>query len=518
VRRDGNKPNNTGVFDVLRFGAASDGKALCTTALQGAIDACAAGGGGLVVVPPGRYLSGALFLRNNVHLHLSQGATLVGSPHFDDYPPIRNRWEGVERQTHASLLTGIDLQNVTISGEGIIDGQGMAWWDASSKTREIRVARKLPREAEHPPDAPLRWPCPRLINLIRCQRVLLDGLKLMDSPSVSVHLLYCQDVMVRGVRVGIFQALGVDGIIIDSSQRIRVMQCLLECGDCVAVKSGYNEDGRRVGIPSEDILVSNCNMMAGSGSGLAIGSETAGGVRNVSFTNSTVTRSRHGVSIRSPRGRGGGVERVRVSNVLFDDLIERAVRITNYYDSIQGEGMWAKPKDPAYSKERSYYPVTPGSPETDRTLRFPVDEGTPFFRDFEFSGLSVGTAEGVAYLEGLPERFITGVRLRDVVAPQVKSGVFCARINGLSIDHLVLGKPERPAVDAHQVQDLELHRLRCAEAPAKSPLVRLDGVLGALVHGCDVPVTGPRFVELQGPDNRNVTVDSNSVTAPASGS
>lgn len=495
--------------DVTRYGAVGDGKTSCTRAFQAAIEACAAAGGGTVWVPAGRYVSGALFLRSRVHLHLVAGATLAGSRRFEDYPPIDNRWEGVQRKTHASLITGIGVEDVTIDGEGTLDGEGMAWWDASIKTRELRVARKLPREADHPADAPLRWPSPRLINLVRCKRVVIAGLRMMDSPSVTIHLLYCDDVVVRAVKIGIFQALGVDGLIIDSSRRVRVMDSIFECGDCVSVKAGYNEDGRRIGLPSEDIVVANCNLMAGSGSGLALGSETAGGIRNVAMLNCVVTRSRHGVYIRSPRGRGGGVERVRVSNVVFDELLEDAIRITTYYDSIRGEGSWAKPADPKWNKAQSYYPSTVGSPETDRSLRMPIDEGTPLLRDFDFTGLSVGAAEAVAYLEGLPERFVTGVRIRDLVAARIKSGVFCARVSDLFLDHLTLGRLDQPAVVAHQVERLTVQRLRCAELARGAPAVRLDGVAGAFVRGCHLPVGDARVVELQGPDNHDVRVEGN---------
>jgi hypothetical protein len=295
------------------------------------------------------------------------------------------------------------------------------------------------------------------------------------------------------------------------------MDCALDCGDCVSVKSGYNEDGRRVGMPAEDIVVANCNMLAGSGSGLAIGSETAGGIRNVSMVNCVVTKSRHGVYIRSPRGRGGGVERVRVENVVFDELIERAIRISCFYDSIRGEGIWAKPEGPKWVNQKTYYPTTQGNPETDRSLSPPIDEGTPLLRDFDFSDLSVGAADGVAYLEGLPERFITGVRLHNVIAPRTRTGLFCARVDELAIDHLVVGKLEGPAVDAHQVQRLDIHRLRCAQTPpiAATPLVRMDAVSDAFLHGCDVATTPDRFVQLQGADNRAVTISDNRLDPPA---
>jgi polygalacturonase len=138
-----------------------DGKTLSTAGLQAALDACSAAGGGLVLVPPGRYLTGALFLHSNLHLHIAAGATLLATQRFSDFPTISGRWEGIERKTHASLLTGIDLENVSITGQGALDGQGPPWWEAYGATRRMRLERRLPREAEEPAGGAAAVPRPR---------------------------------------------------------------------------------------------------------------------------------------------------------------------------------------------------------------------------------------------------------------------------------------------------------------------------------------------------------------------
>jgi hypothetical protein len=487
------------IFDVTRFGAVGDGKTLSTAGLQAALDACKAAGGGLVLVPPGRYLTGALFLHSNLHLHIAAGATLLATQRFSDFPTISGRWEGIERKTHASLLTGIDLENVSITGQGTLDGQGPPWWEAYGATRRLRLERRLPREAEDPPEAPLRFPRPRLINLIRCQASLISGLSFREGPSWNVHLVYCQDVTIDGLNMAGLQAQDCCGIIIDSCKQVRIANCSLASGaDCIGIKSGYNEDGRRVGLPSEDIVVTNCNLTQSYAAGIAIGSETAGGIKNVAISNCVITNCKNGVNIRSTRGRGGVVERVRVSNVVMDRLESTALVMVQFFDSIF-QGI-ANPNEPRPGR----------TAETDSTIRAPVGPGTPTFRDIDFSGLTVGQVNDVGRLEGLPERFITGINIHDVSAPQAKGGLTLLRARDISISRLRLGQLERPALVARQVQGLDLDRLSCGSPGGPAPTVQLDNVADAFIHGCNVPAVAGSFVDQRGA-NRAVVLEGNRV-------
>src|SRR5262249_47370488 len=154
----------------------------------------------------GRFLSAALFLRSNVQVHMLPGAVMIASDRFEDFPPIDGRSEGIERKTYASLFTGERLENVSITGAGTIEGQGPRWWSAYNEVRIIREAHKLPREADNPPGAPLRWPRPRLINFIRCEAVTVQGITLINSPYWNVHLLYCQDVVVDSLKIVALEA------------------------------------------------------------------------------------------------------------------------------------------------------------------------------------------------------------------------------------------------------------------------------------------------------------------------
>jgi hypothetical protein len=490
-----------GAHDVTQFGAVGDGKTDATAAIQRAIDACAAAGGGVVLIPPGRYLSGALFLKSHIELHVARGAVLLASQRFDDFPLIDGRWEGVERKTHASLITGQDLENVAITGRGVLDGRGWPWWEAHKATRDLRLQRGLPREAENPPEAPLRWPRPRTINLIRCQGVSVADLTIRDGPSWSVHLLYCQDVSVSGLTVTGQETQGCDGVVVDSSKRVRIWGCSIGSGsDCIALKSGYNEDGRRVGLPCEDVVVSTCNLFASYGSGVAIGSETAGGVKNVTVANCVITNCRTAIYIRSPRGRGGVVERVRVSNLVVDHLSEAAIKLSHFFDSLRMEARFGEG------------PSEAGNVEVDRSIKPAPDVGTPEFRDIEFSGISIGETADVAIVEGLPERFIHHVAFRDLTALRAKAGISCQRAADVVISGLTVNPTIAPAVDARDVERLEVSRLRSSRPHPQLPAVRLENVAGSLISACSV-VTGPGgFVRREGQLNRGITEVDNSVT------
>jgi polygalacturonase len=492
------------LFDVKRFGAVADGKKPATRAFQQAIDTASAVGGGLVLVPPGRYLCGALFLRSNIHVHVSAGATLLASDRAEDYPPIQGRWEGIERKTHSSLFTGIEVENVAITGFGVLEGQGPPWWKANVATVNMRVERGLPRQADNPEGAPLRWPRPRVINLIRSQGIALQGLTIRDGPSWNVHLVYCHDVVIEGVTLQALEAQNCDGIVIDSCKQVRIAGCSVTTGsDCISLKSGYNEDGRRVGLPCEDITITNCNMSMSRSSALAIGSETSGGIKNISVANCVVTGCEMGVYVKSPRGRGGIIERIRVNNLVMDQLAGPAIVVTNFFDSVRLDFGYYQGKVPPKITH-----------ETDRTLKPPVGEGTPTIRELEFSGLTLGDVSEVAVIEGLPERYIQGLSIRDVAAGRPKAGVSCTRASEVSLSGITVNPVEAPAVSARDVERLEVHRLRCGRPEARAPLVQLENVVGAFIHGCDVSHEGESFVRQKGDRNRGVVVASNNLGKP----
>jgi polygalacturonase len=258
-----------------------------------------------------------------------------------------------------------------------------------------------------------------------------------------------------------------------------------------------------VGRPSEDILVMGCHMHDSKGNGVVIGSETAGSIRNVVITDCVMHKCLSGFRIRSPRGRGGVVERIRISNIVMDECEEMAIKISNFFDSIRIEGYYSK-----FRPERHNI-------ETSRSRKEPINEGTPTFQDILFSGLVLGKVREVAIIEGLPERYIRGLVLENMTVTGATGGISCAMVADLTVSNVEVNTLESPAVDAREAERVEVHRLRCARPTTESPLVWLENVSSAFVHGCYVASPGGTYKWLQTERCKTVTVSGNEAPGQA---
>ncbi|MFB6137654.1 MAG: glycoside hydrolase family 28 protein [Halobacteriaceae archaeon] len=469
-------------FDVTEHGAAGDGETADTAAVQSAIDACAAAGGGTVVVPAGEYVCAPLFLKSDVEVHLEAGATLLGSQDVDAYPVIPGRHEGLERDVHASLITALDRENVAVTGEGTIDCRGRPWWVLHWHYYLLRKERGLSRE-EHfpsPHEADLDHPRPRAINLINCANVRLADVTIRNSPSWTVHPVYCENVTMDGLTVENPEfSPNTDGLNPDSCSNVRIANCHVDVGDdCVTIKSGYDEDGRRVGEACENVTVTNCTMRRGHG-GVVIGSEMSGDVRNVTVSNCVFDGTDRGLRIKTERGRGGVVENVRATNLVMDDVVDHAFVFTMRY----GGG------DAEYQ---------------------PVDEGTPTIRNVHYSDITVTGARTIANFDGLPERPIDDVSLSDVHADAREAGIDASYVTGLLLDNVVADVAgDAPALDASNVETLEVDRLRDPSPDPDVPVLRFRDVDGALVTSCTAVAGTGTFLELVGDGNRDVVLQGN---------
>src|SRR5215813_926462 len=471
------------VFDILDFGAVADSKTLSTKSIQAALDKCHENGGGKVVIPPGRYLSAPLFLRSNLELELLPGAYLLGSTNFDDYPTIQGRWEGLDRTIFASLLTGQDLENVTISGRGTIDGQGQGWWKAHRETQALRRKMGLEgREPENPPGSPLKWPRPRLINLYRCKNVHISGITILNSPSWQVHPVLCEDICIDGVNIwGPGDSPNTDGIDPDSCKLVRISNCYISTGDdCIVIKSGYKYQPGVKQIPSEDITVTNCVFGTGHG-GVVIGSETSGGVRNVTVSNCVCNGTRRGLYIKSARGRGSIVENFRASNVILKNILDTAVHIGMFYTG------------------------------SDRAARVEKNEATPTFRNFHFSHIIVEGAPHGVIVEGLPENPIREFSLENVTVNGVESGLTCSNTQQARFERLSVNSAAGPSYLFSDLRELELSSLRSAKANAEQVVIRMERVENVSVTSCTAPESSRALIEVRGTGSRDVVLALNRV-------
>lgn len=286
-------------FDIVGFGAKGDGVTLNTQAIARAIAACTAAGGGRVLVPAGVFLTGAIHLKSNVELHVAADATLLFSTDPAHYPLVFTRWEGIELINYSPLVYAYKARNIAVTGSGTLDGQGSPqhWWAWKGQwggtiehgwrpgMPDQRAARaKLFQMAEDRvpvekrifgPGSYLR---PPFIQPYLCENVLIEGVKLRRSPFWQIHPVLCRNVIVRGVDV-MGHGPNNDGCDPESVDTMLIEDCVFDTGDdCIAVNSGRNEDGRRIGVPSQNILIRNCRMKEGHG-GITIGSQISGGAR-----------------------------------------------------------------------------------------------------------------------------------------------------------------------------------------------------------------------------------------------
>lgn len=346
------------------MGATGDGHTKDTAAIQRAIDACSVPQGGTVHFAAGTYVSGPLDWKSHVRLQLDAGATLLGSPDRSDYP-IREdaKWRRV------SLLHADHATDLSLTGEGTVDGNGHVWWEAKAEDKKKGL-----------PEAPR----PMLFDLTHSKKILIEGVTIRNSPQYNIMAVLCDGLTVRRVKIlnpG-RTAPNTDGIDPISTSHVLIEHDLIDTGDDnVAIKSGLVERGDP-NVPSTDIVIRDCDFR--NGHGLSVGSETAGGVRNVRVERVKFSGTRQGIRIKSARGRGNDI-----GNFSFRDItmsgVETPIQITNYYTG----GM----------KGDTAHPMT---------------EHTPRFHDITIENVTATGAKQAAVIYGLPESPVKNVVLRHV--------------------------------------------------------------------------------------------------------
>ena len=325
---------------ITAHGAKGDGAFDCGPAFKAAIDACHEAGGGRVVVPAGRYLTGAIRLRSNVNLHVQQGATIAFRPEADAYPIVLTRFEGVELMNHSPFIYAFEETNVGITGAGTLDGQANArqWWiwrtnQAPSRTKLIQMATDgVPPEKRVFGDGSSKLR-PNFIQPYRCQNVLIEGVSIINSPMWEVHPVLSSNVTVRGVRIS-SHGPNNDGCDPESCRDVLIEKCTFDTGDdCIALKSGRNDDGRRLHTPIENVIIRDCDMKDGHG-GVVIGSEISGGARNIFAEKCRMDSPRleRALRFKNNAARGGIIERVAMRDVTIGQLAEAVVAADFFYE------------------------------------------------------------------------------------------------------------------------------------------------------------------------------------------
>jgi polygalacturonase len=400
-------PTARATFAAANYGAVGDGKTLNTLALQKAIDA-AAQKGGVVTLAPGQYLTGSLFLKKGVELHLGKGVTILGSQDLKDYPDRITRVAGIEMVWPAALLNILDQDNVAITGEGTVDGQGKPFWDGYWALRKDYDKKGLRWIVDY--DAKR----PRLLVLANSSNITVKGVTLQRSGFWTVHVLYSKHVTVDGITVR--NNLGghgpsTDGIDIDSSSYVLVQNSDIDCNDDnFCLKAGRDADGLRVNRPAEYIVIQNC--VAGAGGGLfTCGSETSGGIRHVIARNLKAKGTKVGIRIKSALNRGGTVEDIRVDNIEMDGVGTAILLTMNW--------------NPAYSYStlpEGYTEATLPAHWKAMLTKVDPEKGLPHFRDVVISNVKVQNAKVAISAEGQPNSLLEGMTLDNMTMTAATAG------------------------------------------------------------------------------------------------
>jgi polygalacturonase len=457
-------------FSILKFGAVPNGYTLNTKNISAAIDACNKKGGGVVFIPSGLWLTGPFVLKNNVNLHLAAGATLLFTKDFNEYPLVKANWEGLPQMRNQSPVSATGATNIAITGKGIIDGNGDAWravkkdkltesqwkkliasggllsedkktWYPSEKSfkgSQLQNPGVISPEKDKAFYESLKdFLRPNLLLLTDCKNILLEGVTFQNSPAWCLHPLMCENLTVRNISVkNPWYAQNGDGIDVESCKNVLIENSVFDVGDdALCMKSGRDAEGRKRGIPAENIIIRGCTVYSSHG-GFVIGSEMSGGAKNIYVSNCTFIGADIGLRFKTTRGRGGVVENIFIKDIYMKNIPGEAILFDMYYMA----------KDPvALAGEKRELPK----------VEFKVvDETTPVFKNFHISNVFCNGAEKGIFIRGLPEMHVKDIVLENMVL-QANKGIDVQEATGIRFKNIkVISSETTPVIDVLQSDKL----------------------------------------------------------------
>ena len=411
------------------FDADPTGTRLCTEAFRKAIDELSRQGGGHLNVPRGVWLTGPIVLKSNIDLHLAHGAVIQFAADESLYPLVDTSFEGLDTRRCQSPLSAKGAENISITGHGVIDGNGQYWRPVKKAkvteshwkrlltiegSQELKKGYWVPSEGyakgeaganmnvpnaqtEEEWQAVKRFLRPVMVSLVNCKNVLLQGVIFQNSPAWNIHPLMCENIIIDDVLVrNPAYAQNGDALDLESCRRALIVNSRFDAGDDgICLKSGKDADGRRRGRPCEDVVVDGCTVFAGHG-GFVVGSEMSGGVRNIMVRNCQFLGTDVGLRFKSTRGRGGIVENIYIDGISMTDIATYALTFNMYYG---GKSVAEVLED--------------GGTQPEVEVK-PVDETTPIFRNIDIRNVNCTNASIAMEFNGLPEMPIDGIRLKDI--------------------------------------------------------------------------------------------------------
>ena len=469
--------------NVTNFGAVADGRSLNTEAFRRAIASLAERGGGRLVIPPGLWLTGPIGLKSKIELHLEEGALIQFTPDLAQYPPRELKLKNEPLRVTTSPIYGEDLEDIGITGRGVIDGMGQVWRPVKKVKMTEKQWKDLLNSGGVVSEAgDMWWPSaearldrrPVLLKLVNCRRVLLADATFQNSPMWNLNPTLCEDVTIRNVTVrNPWYSQNGDGLDLEHCRNVVVRDSRFDVGDdAICLKSGLNERGRRLAAPTENVLIENCVVYHGHG-GFTIGSEMSGDVRNVRVNNCLFLGTDVGLRFKSTRGRGGVVEKIFISNIRMTDIPTDAIGFNMYYGG-QGPTEVEGGGGPVDSKPA------------------PVGEGTPQFRDIYIQDVVCRGARQAVALQGLPEMPIRGVHLRNV-SIAADNGITCVDAAEISFENVEILNRSGAVLNLSASRDVRVDRL--SHAPGAAALIQARGTnnSGIVIRNTDLKSAAKDF-------------------------
>ena len=421
------------------FGAIGNGTTLCTEAFAKAIDQLYKAGGGHLIVPRGVWYTGPIVLRSNIDLHLEKGAVIQFAADDSLYPIIETSFEGLDTRRCQSPLSANGATNISITGHGVIDGNGQYWRPVKkSKVTDEHWKRLLavPGSVTIRPDywvpsesfargneganmnvpnaktdaeweAVRRFVRPVMVSLVRCKNVLLQGVIFQNSPAWNLHPLMCENIIIDELLVrNPAYAQNGDALDLESCTNALILNSRFDAGDDgICLKSGKDADGRRRAVPCANVVVDGCTVFAGHG-GFVVGSEMSSGIKNIMVRNCQFLGTDVGLRFKSTRGRGGIVENIFIDGISMTDIKTDALTFNMYYGG------------------KSVAEVMADGDKPDNTTSMPVTEETPVFRNIDIRNVVCNNAGRAMEFNGLPEMPIRGICLQNITIQAKMDAVF----------------------------------------------------------------------------------------------
>ncbi|MBN2520836.1 MAG: glycoside hydrolase family 28 protein [Bacteroidales bacterium] len=484
--------------NIADFGAIGDGQTINTNAIADAIQNVIENGGGKIIIPRGIWLTGPIIMKSNINLFLEEGALILFSDNFDDYPLIETSFEGLNTYRCISPIYAKDVENIAITGKGVIDGSGNAWRPVKkSKLTESQWKKLITsggvlndkKNIWYPSEKSLKGAAnsemnvpkgdltkedyetfkdflrPVMVSIVNCKKILLDGPTFQNSPAWNIHPLMCEDIIIKNITVkNPWYAQNGDGIDLESCKNAIVFNCDFDVGDdAICLKSGKNESGRARGIPTENVIIKECIIYHGHG-GFVVGSEMSGGVKNIHVSKCTFIGTDVGIRFKSTRGRGGIVENIHISYINMIDIPTEPIRFNLYYG---GRSPVPEPEEEQVDIDKL------------AALIPPVTEETPQFKDVFIRNIVCKGASRAIYAQGLPEMNLKNIIIENAVIKAQKGAEFID-VDSINLINVEIESLNEPLIYLKNAKNIFIKEFRYDNK--KQDIVAIEGIFSENIY------------------------------------